>query len=182
MLWSFWYLGFFGGSESKESSCDAGDLGWIPGSVRSSREENGNPLQHSCLEKSLVQRSLAGYTPWGCKQLDLQDMTELLTLSLFTSGIWMFAVVISDIQPSPVNFDYMDFMLKNIIWKTVVFLIYWSVFKFCAWKINMNLYGHWKQRTFICVLDFANFSISLFFCFIDKDYSLIQYISINFTS
>ena len=35
---------------SKESACDAGDLGWIPGSERSLGEENGNPLQYSCLE------------------------------------------------------------------------------------------------------------------------------------
>ena len=28
-------------------------------------EENGNPFQHSCLEKSHGQGSLAGYSPWG---------------------------------------------------------------------------------------------------------------------
>ena len=30
-------------------------------------EGSGNPLQYSCLEKSHGQRSLAGYSPWGCK-------------------------------------------------------------------------------------------------------------------
>ena len=39
-----------GGPESKESACKAGDLGLIPGSGRSPGEENGNPLQYSCLE------------------------------------------------------------------------------------------------------------------------------------
>ena len=34
---------------SKESACNAGDPGLIPGSGRSSGEENGNPLQSSCL-------------------------------------------------------------------------------------------------------------------------------------
>ena len=34
---------------SKESTCNAGDTGSIPGSERSPGEENGNPLQYSCL-------------------------------------------------------------------------------------------------------------------------------------
>ena len=41
---------FPGGSAGKESACNAGDLGSIPGSGRSSGEGNGNPLQYSCLE------------------------------------------------------------------------------------------------------------------------------------
>ena len=43
-------LGFPGVSDSKESACNVGDLGLIPGSGRSSGEENDNPLQYSCLE------------------------------------------------------------------------------------------------------------------------------------
>ena len=35
---------FPGGSESKASACNAGDLGWIPGSGRSPGEGNGTPL------------------------------------------------------------------------------------------------------------------------------------------
>ena len=42
-------LGFLCGSVSTESACDAGDAGSIPGSGRSPREGNGNPLQYSCL-------------------------------------------------------------------------------------------------------------------------------------
>ena len=38
---------------SKESACNAGDLGLTPGSERSPGEGNGNPLQHSCLEKPM---------------------------------------------------------------------------------------------------------------------------------
>ena len=38
-------LGFPGGSEGKDSTCNAGDLGSIPRSGRSPEEENGNPLQ-----------------------------------------------------------------------------------------------------------------------------------------
>ena len=41
--------GFLGGSNGKESACNAGDPGSIPGSGRSPGEENGNPPQYSCL-------------------------------------------------------------------------------------------------------------------------------------
>ena len=41
---------FPGGSDGKASAYNVGDLGSIPGSGRSPGEENGNPLQHSCLE------------------------------------------------------------------------------------------------------------------------------------
>ena len=73
------YGGFLGSSNGKESACNAGDLGLIPGSGRSLREGNGNPFQYSCLENPHQQRSLMGYSPWGRKEL---DMTEWLTLSL----------------------------------------------------------------------------------------------------
>ena len=42
-------MGFPGGSDSKESACNAEDLGSISGSGRSPGEGNVNPLQYSCL-------------------------------------------------------------------------------------------------------------------------------------
>ena len=44
---------FPGGSDSKESACNAGKPGSIPGSGRSPGEGNGNPLQHCCLENPM---------------------------------------------------------------------------------------------------------------------------------
>ena len=44
---------FPGGSEVKVSACNEGDPGLIPGSGRSPGEENGNPLQYSCLENPI---------------------------------------------------------------------------------------------------------------------------------
>ena len=41
------------GSEVKASACNVGDQGSIPGSRRSPGEENGNPLQYSCLENPM---------------------------------------------------------------------------------------------------------------------------------
>ena len=51
-LWciSFFHLGSTGGSDGKESTCNAGDLGLIPGLGKFPGGGNGNPLQYSCLE------------------------------------------------------------------------------------------------------------------------------------
>ena len=46
-------MGFPAGSDGKESTCNAGDLGSIPGSGRSPGEGNGNPLQYSGLENPM---------------------------------------------------------------------------------------------------------------------------------
>ena len=59
----------------KESACDEGHLGSIPGLGRSPGGGHGNPLQCFCLENLHEQRSLAGYNPWGLKE---SDMTERL--------------------------------------------------------------------------------------------------------
>ena len=45
--------GFLGGSAGKESTCNGGDLGLIPGLGRSPGEGNGTPLQYSCLENPM---------------------------------------------------------------------------------------------------------------------------------
>ena len=50
-------MGFPGGSDSKESACNAGDLGLIPGSGRSTRVGNGNPLQYPYLENPMYRRA-----------------------------------------------------------------------------------------------------------------------------
>ena len=47
------YEDFPHSSVGKESACNAGDLGWIPGLGRSPGEGNGNPLQYSCLENPM---------------------------------------------------------------------------------------------------------------------------------
>ena len=47
------FLGFPGGSAAKESACNVGDLGSVPGLGRSPGEGNGYPLQYSGLENSM---------------------------------------------------------------------------------------------------------------------------------
>ena len=45
--------GLLGWLSGKEFACNAGDMGSIPGSERSPREGNGNPLQYSCLRNPM---------------------------------------------------------------------------------------------------------------------------------
>ena len=71
-------MDFPGGSDSQESAYNAGGLGLIPGLGRSPGGGHGNPLQYSCLENPHGQRSLAVYSPWGCKE---SDTTERLSTS-----------------------------------------------------------------------------------------------------
>ena len=76
--------GFPDGSNSKESACNVGDPGLIPGSGRSPGEGNGNPLQYSYLENSLDRKA------WlGTVELDTtEQITPLLSLSKETEDDW----------------------------------------------------------------------------------------------
>ena len=64
-------MGFLGDSAGKESACNVGDLGSIPGLGRSPGEGRGYPFQYSGLENSM------DYSPWGRKE---SDSTEQLSL------------------------------------------------------------------------------------------------------
>ena len=70
--------GFPGGVEGKESTCNAGDTGSVPGSGRFPGEGNGNLLQYSCLGESHGQRSLVAYSPWGHKESDITERVALV--------------------------------------------------------------------------------------------------------
>ena len=65
------FIGFPSGSEGKASAHNAGDLGLIPGSGRSPGEENGNPLQYSCLENP-TDRAAWGATAHGVTKSQTQ--------------------------------------------------------------------------------------------------------------
>ena len=72
-MWLGKLLGLPEGLDGKESACNAGDLGSIPGLGRSPGGGNGNPPQYSCLENPHGQRSLANYSPWGHKELEATE-------------------------------------------------------------------------------------------------------------
>ena len=69
----------YGGSDSKASAYNVGDLGSIPGSGRSPGEGNGNLLQYSYLENPMDGGTWLGYSPWGRKE---SDTTERLVTAI----------------------------------------------------------------------------------------------------
>ena len=67
-------MGFPGGSNVKESTFNAGDLCLILGLGSSPGDGNGYPLWYSFWPAEVYgQRSLAGYSPRGCKELDMSE-------------------------------------------------------------------------------------------------------------
>ena len=86
-----WYshYGFPGGSDGKESACIAGDLGSTPFQIGKIWKREWLPTPVFLPGEFHGQRSLVGYSLWGCKEL---NTTEWLTLSLFLSWktVWRF--------------------------------------------------------------------------------------------
>ena len=82
------YGGFPGGSDGKESTCNAGDLGSVPGSRRSPGEGNGYPLQYSCLENPMDR----GWSSQGLKE---SNMTEQLTFTWHQPALDMSSFLLS---------------------------------------------------------------------------------------
>ena len=80
-------LGFPSSSDSKESACNAGDLGSIPGSGRSPGEGNGNLLQYSCLENPMDGGVWRAYgVPKSLTALSRHSYTHMGNLSSPTRG------------------------------------------------------------------------------------------------
>ena len=63
--------GFPGGSAGKESDCNVGDLGSIPGLGRSCGEGNGNPPQYSSLENPMDREAWETTVPGLAKESDI---------------------------------------------------------------------------------------------------------------
>ena len=61
----------FPGLSGKESACNKGDLGSIPGLGRTPGEGTGNPLQYSCLENSMDRGAWQTTVPGVAKELDM---------------------------------------------------------------------------------------------------------------
>ena len=70
-------MGFPGDSDSKESACNTGDPGSIPGLGRFPEEGKGSPTPVFLPGEFHGQRSLVGYSSWGPTEL---DRTEQLSL------------------------------------------------------------------------------------------------------
>ena len=75
-------LGFPGGSNGKESACNAEDAGSILGSERSPGEGNGNPVQYSCLENPMDREAWQATVHGVTKSWLLHNMTYICPLPL----------------------------------------------------------------------------------------------------
>ena len=87
------FLGFPDGSDGRESACNVGDLGSIPGLERLPGGGHGNPLQYFCLENPHGQRSLVGYSPWGHKESDTTERLSMHAVRCMYACIWASLVV-----------------------------------------------------------------------------------------
>ena len=67
-LWTFHC-----GSYDKESACNAGNPGLVPGSGTSPGERSGDPLQYSCQENSMDGGDWRANCPWGHKESDTTE-------------------------------------------------------------------------------------------------------------
>ena len=83
-------------SNGKQSACNAGDLGLIPGLGRSSGKGNGRALQYSFLENPMDRGAWGGYSLLGHKQL---DKTEGLTLSQTFTYHFVSNWILSETRP-----------------------------------------------------------------------------------
>ena len=79
--------GLPGSSAGKESACSAGNTGLILGLKRSLGGGHGNPLEYSCLQNPHGQRSLRGYSPWGCR-VEHHWATKHSTLQIISLNLW----------------------------------------------------------------------------------------------
>ena len=163
------FLGFPGGSDSKESACNMVDLSSIPGLGRSPGEGHGNPLKYSCLENPHRQRSLAGYSPCGSKELDTTEWLNTaqhrpfsLSLTEFVITLLLFQVMVSSrtrdwtctpcigrwslnhwtTSEVPCHY-FLNSFFYNCFWSHLNMILQFSV-KFLIWEIIHNDVFNWS--------------------------------------
>ena len=81
-----------GGSDSKESTCNVGDLGSIPGLGRFPGGGHGNILQLFLPGEFHGQKSLVGYSPWVHKELDMIERLSMhMSIKVFLkeTSLWI---------------------------------------------------------------------------------------------
>ena len=110
---SSFYLGFPDSSAGKESICNVGNPGSIPGLGRSFAEGIGYPLQYSCLENPHGQSSLVGYSSWGRKESHTTEWHSTAFLFFFPAQIPELVYVITLINE-------VKNILEKLVWLNMV--------------------------------------------------------------
>ena len=122
---------FPGSSVGKESACNAGDQGLIPGSGRSPREGNGNPLQYSCLENP-VDRGAWSATVHGVTQ----SWTQLKPLSM--------RVCIGEGNGNPLQYSCLENPRDRGAWWAAVYGVTQSRTRLKRLSSSSSQYSSWK--------------------------------------
>ena len=138
-------MGFPSGPGVKNLPTNAGDMGSIPGWGRSPGEGNSNPPAVFLPGESHGQRSLVGYSPWGRKESDTTEATNIHTPSLYqeeedsesletlTNGeclnlnlhnilIFVYCALPDNLPPSTSSFVF----LLEMVFKVMTWIIYQS--------------------------------------------------------
>ena len=111
MVFSYW--GFPGGSDSKESACNAGDLGSIPGLGKHPGEENSNPLQYSCLENPMDKGAWRATVPGVARSQTWLTHSHFSFPILIHASSYVFSVALNSV----VGPRFVHFPCK---WRTLV--------------------------------------------------------------
>ena len=116
------FLGFPGGSAGKESACNVGDLGSIPGLGRFPGEGNSYPLQYSCLENPHEQRSLTERV----RQDRVMKHSTDIYIYIWAKGSWCVIFVICQL----VFKNLMEIRLWCLYWSLTFIpnLLTWEIF------------------------------------------------------
>ena len=84
LLFLYYFRGFPCSSVNKESACNARDPGLMPGSGRSPREGNGNPLQYLCLENPIDRGALQAMVDEVTRvRHDLVTKSHIISIQFF---------------------------------------------------------------------------------------------------
>ena len=140
------HVGFPGGSDSKESACNIGDPGLIPGLGRPSGIGNGNPLQYSCLENSMDRGA------WQATVHGVAKSWTQLNDFHFTSNLMQSKALIKKINKWLLN-KWIHY--KFNISKSKVLNYSWTHgFKIWVWAVNnrdiIETWRHKSQNTIFC--------------------------------
>ena len=123
-------MGFYGGSDLKESACRCGRPGFDSevGSIPWRREWQTTPVFLPV--KYHRQRNLAGYSPQSCKE---SDMTEWLTLSVFTM-LWK--------NPKEPLANSLEWLAKPLRSSSAFHLISLNILISCISLLPLRYYSH----------------------------------------
>ena len=183
------------------SACNEGDLVLIPELGRSLGGGHDNTLQCFCLENPQEQRSLEGFSPWGCKESDTTGWLSTQHTQIFRSTIigsrgecvillfscvWLFATLT---LCNPMDCSLPGSFVHEISQARILEWVAISFSRGSSWSRDWTqvsciarwILYHWVTRKGQCVLNFIkkcenifyNVLILFFFFFLDQQYSRI---------